>query len=142
MPDQNFKNHTQFVPVFHYVTLPLLLLVIVGAVVNLVNSSQQNLNTSILIFLLSIVTLLVSFFARIFALKAQDRAIKAEENFRHFIATGKPLDKAMTTAQIVALRFAGNEEFVALAQKAVTENMSLKEIKMAIQNWRGDYNRV
>ena len=142
MPDQNFKNHTQFVPVFHYVTLPLLLLVIVGAVVNLVNSSQQNLNTSILIFLLSIVTLLVSFFARIFALKAQDRAIKAEENFRHFIATGKPLDKAMTTAQIVALRFAGNEEFVALAQKAVTENMSSKEIKMAIQNWRGDYNRV
>ena len=142
MPAQNLKNHARFVPLFHFVTLPLLLLVIVGSVVNLINFSHENLLTALLILLLSIVTLLVSFFARAFALKAQDRAIRAEENLRYFIATGKPMDQAITTAQIVALRFAGNEEFVALTNRAVTEKMNSKEIKMAIQNWKGDYNRV
>ncbi len=142
MPAQNLKNHARFVPLFHFVTLPLLLLVIVGSVVNLINFSHENLLTALLILLLSIVTLLVSFFARAFALKAQDRAIRAEENLRYFIATGKPMDQAITTAQIVALRFAGNEEFVGLTNRAVTEKMNSKEIKMAIQNWKGDYNRV
>ena len=142
MTAQNLKNHARFVPLFHFVTLPLLLLVIVGSVVNLINFSHENLLTALLILLLSIVTLLVSFFARAFALKAQDRAIRAEENLRYFIATGKPMDQAITTAQIVALRFAGNEEFVALTNRAVTEKMNSKEIKMAIQNWKGDYNRV
>lgn len=142
MSDQNFKNHSQFVPVFHFVTLPLLLVTIIGSVINLVHATTENLFTAILLLLLSIVLLLVSFFARTFALKAQDRAIRAEENFRYFIASGKPLDKSLRVSQIVALRFAGEEEFVALVNKAVAENMTSKQIKMAIQTWKGDYNRV
>jgi hypothetical protein len=43
---------------------------------------------------------------------------------------------------IIALRFSGDEEFVALANKAAEENLSSKEIKAAIKNWRVDYNRV
>jgi hypothetical protein len=81
-------------------------------------------------------------YARGFALKAQDRAIRAEENFRHFILSGKPFDKNLRMGQIIALRFASDEEFLALAQRAVAENLSAKDIKMAIKNWRGDYNRV
>jgi hypothetical protein len=75
-------------------------------------------------------------------LKAQDRAIRAEENFRHFILSGKPFDSSITTGQIIALRFAGDDEFLQLAQKAANENLSPKEIKMLVKNWRADYHRV
>ena len=91
---------------------------------------------------LCIGVVLIGYFARAFALKAQDRAIRAEENLRHFSITGKLLDKRLTINQIIALRFASDEEFVLLAQKAADENISAKEIKMSIKNWRGDYYRV
>ena len=56
--------------------------------------------------------------------------------------TGKLLDNRLSISQIIALRFASDEEFVALAQKAVSENLSNKQIKQEIKNWRGDYYRV
>ena len=142
MQTQNFKNHSQIVPGFHYGTLLLLVLVLIGSIVNLVNSAHENLYSASLLVALSIATILLAFFARGFALKAQDRAIRAEQNFRCFLVTGKPLDPSLTMGQIIALRFAGDDEFIALAAKAVSEKMSSKEIKMAIQNWKGDYNRV
>jgi hypothetical protein len=44
--------------------------------------------------------------------------------------------------QIVALRFASDDEFVALAEKAATEGLSGKQIKQLIQQWRPDYRRI
>jgi hypothetical protein len=61
---------------------------------------------------------------------------------RHFVLTGKPLDSRLRLSQIIALRFASDLEFPALAQKAAEEGLSSKEIKQSIQNWRADYNRV
>ena len=75
-------------------------------------------------------------------MKAQDRAIKAEENMRHFMLTGKLLDSRITVRQIVGLRFASDEEIVALAKRAVEENLSEDAIKRAVKNWKGDYYRV
>jgi hypothetical protein len=44
--------------------------------------------------------------------------------------------------QIIALRFAGDDEYVELVKRAADENMQAKEIKMAIKNWKADHNRV
>ena len=90
----------------------------------------------------SVLLLAIAFAARAFALKAQDRAIRAEENLRYFAITGKLLDSKLRLGQIIALRFAPNNEFVDLAHTAVEKNLSPKEIKQAIKNWKGDYNRV
>ena len=92
--------------------------------------------------LLIFAVLMLYWFVRVFALRAQDRAIRAEENFRHYLATGKPLDSRLRIGQIIALRFASDEEFIALAQRAVAEDLSSKQIKQAIQNWKADYYRV
>lgn len=142
MQNQNLKNHSRFVPLYHYVTFALLLLVLIGSIVNLCNSAKENLYSASLLVVLTFATILVTFFARSFALKAQDRAIRVEENFRHYIATGQQLDNRLTMSQIIALRFASDNEFVALVKKAANESMSAKDIKTSIQNWKGDYNRV
>jgi hypothetical protein len=56
--------------------------------------------------------------------------------------TGKPLDPRLGVKQIVALRFASDEEFVALAKKAADEQMAPVDIKKAVKNWRADHYRV
>ena len=44
--------------------------------------------------------------------------------------------------QVIALRFAADEEFATLAKKAAEENLSSKAIKQAIVSWKADYHRV
>jgi L-cystine uptake protein TcyP (sodium:dicarboxylate symporter family) len=144
VPDQNYSNHRQYVPIFHYVLLPVLFLTIIGSIVNLVESwgDPTRLYSASLIVVLSVCGLFTAFFARVFSLKAQDRAIRAEENLRHFAMTGKLLDARLTVRQVVALRFASDGEFVALAQRAAAENLTPDAIKRAIKTWRPDTYRV
>ena len=144
MSTQNFENHTQLVTGYHKVTLPLLLLTLIGSVVNLVLSwgDHQRIYSASLIVVLTVCLILTAFFARIFALKAQDRAIRAEENLRHFAMTGKLLDSRLSVRQIVGLRFACDDEFVALARKAADENMTPEAIKRAVKKWRADEYRA
>jgi hypothetical protein len=56
--------------------------------------------------------------------------------------TGKALPTELTISQIIALRFASDAEYLALLDRAIKENLSNKEIKLAIQNWKADYYRV
>lgn len=142
MAEQNFKNHTRLVPGFHGVTFLLIVTGLIGSVVNLIHADAATHYSAALLVVVFLAVLGVAWYARVFALKAQDRAIRAEENFRHFILTGKPLDKQLRLSQIIALRFASDEELPALAKRAVEEKLSQKDIKLAIQNWRADYHRV
>jgi len=144
MSEQNYKNHGRMVPVFHYLGYLILLAIVAGSIINLnyTCGTGECLYTPILICLIALLLIVLMWYTRFFALRAQDRAIRAEENFRHYLATGKPHDSRLRMSQIIALRFAGDDEFVALSKRAVEENMSAKEIKMAIQNWKADYNRV
>jgi hypothetical protein len=143
MKTQNFDNHVRRVPVYLGLLL-LLLATLGGSVVNLVKSwcDHTRVYSASLILALTIAVILASFFARIFALKAQDRAIRAEENLRHFVLTGKLLDPRLSMRQIIGLRFAPDEEFVALALRAAQENLAEVDIKKAIKNWKADTYRV
>ena len=91
---------------------------------------------------MSFILLIVAAYTRSFPLRARDRAIRAEENLRYYVMTGKLLPQALTVPQIVALRFASDEEFPALVDRAVKEQLRSKEIKSAIKNWRADHYRV
>lgn len=142
MKNQNYSNHRRFVPGFHYFTLLGTLVLFIGTIVNLVKSTPDNLYNASLLVLGSLLLLFAAFYARLFALKAQDRAICAEENFRHYLLTKKALPEKLNIRQIIGLRFASDEEFPALAEKAVNENMNENEIKKSIKNWKGDYYRV
>jgi hypothetical protein len=141
---QSYSNHAQVVPMFHYVTLGILQLTLIGACVNLYQSwgDHARFYSASLLVTLTFGTILTALYARSFALRAQDRAIRAEEQLRHYAMTGKLLDPRLTIRQIIGLRFASNEEFVALAQRAADQNLSAKEIKQAVKNWRADLHRV
>ena len=144
MATQNYANHRQFVPMFHFVLFGVLLLTLIGAGVNLYESwgDHSRLYSASLIFVLTFCMIMLALFARIFALKAQDRAIRAEENLRHFVLTGKLLNPKLTVPQIIALRFASDSEFVAMAESAAKENSPADTIKRTIKNWRPDTYRV
>lgn len=143
MPEQNFENHAQRVPGFLALGL-VLALAIVGSLVNLYNSigDHQRLYSASLLVVVTLAVFATAFYARTFALKAQDRGIRAEENLRHFVLTGKLLDPRLTLQQIIALRFASDGEFPALAAQAAGNQLDPKSIKMQIKSWRADTHRV
>jgi hypothetical protein len=144
MQEQNYANHRRYVPLYHFVLAFLIVVSFIGSAVNLIKSwgVPYAFYSASLIFVMMLSLLLLFFFARGFALRAQDRAIRAEENLRHFVMTGKLLDGRLNIRQIIGLRFASNDEFVALAKRAAEENMSEDAIKKAVKQWRADFDRA
>jgi hypothetical protein len=92
--------------------------------------------------MIHIVLSFMYYYVRQFAIGVQNRAIRAEENFRHFILTGKPLDSRLHMGQVIALRFAPDDEFIPLCKEAAERQLTPDEIKKQISRWKGDYHRI
>ena len=142
MKNQDINNHARIVFGYHRLGYVALLLAIAGSVYNLFQSPSEGRLAAGLICLNTFILLIVAAYARLFPLKAQDRAIRAEENLRYYVLTGKLLPNELRIAQIIALRFAPDEEFTALVDRAIKENLKAREIKQAIVNWKADHHRV
>ncbi|WP_284641283.1 DUF6526 family protein [Paenibacillus silviterrae] len=143
-PNQNYANHRQIVPVVHYFLMPLGLIVAIASLVYALGSlrSGDRLLEPLVIVGLSVMVMLLIPLSRSFGVKVQDRLIRTEENLRYFRLTGQWLDSRITLKQLIALRFASDQEFPALCDKAVKEQLSPGDIKKLIKSWRGDYYRV
>ncbi|WHY88822.1 DUF6526 family protein [Neobacillus novalis] len=144
MQNQDYKSHVRVHPVYHYVLQILLLGTLITTIVFLIRSIKQeeNILLSIILFLMMIIIVIIAVLLRFYPLKAQDRAIRAEENLRYYVLTGELLDPKLSFAQLAALRFASDKEFPELSKRAAAENLKPDEIKKAIHNWRADYNRI
>jgi Family of unknown function (DUF6526) len=138
--NQNYQNHRRFHPLFHYILSLLLLLTLIGAIWLII---RNGISLSAILFLAIVIILAIMFLlVRLYPLKAQDRAIRAEENLRHYVLTGKLLDERLTIGQIISLRFASDAELPELSEKSASQNLSPDEIKKQITNWKADYYRV
>ncbi len=144
MEEQSYAKHAKFVPMFHFVLFGIIALSLIGSFVNLWQSfgDHERLYSASLIAAMWVALLLLFVFTRNFAMGVQDRAIRAEENLRHFALTGKRLDPRLSIKQIVGLRFASDAEFADLARKAAEEGLPPGEIKKSVKNWRADHDRV
>ena len=144
MTEQNFANHAKTVPAFHLFVLPVLFLN-VGWSVYRWKLSLWSFDGAIAV-LTSVALLLGIMFARMFALSVQDRVIRLEERQR--MAKLLPQDlqpriEEFTPAQLVALRFAGDDELPALARKVLNDKLTdVKSIKQMVQHWRPDNLRA
>jgi len=144
MEDQNYTNHRRYVPAYHYVLSSLLLIGLITSVINVLRHKPYHggFLSSILIVLVFVCAFLIMTLFRTFSLKAQDRAVRAEEGLRYFILTRKPIDNRINIRQIAALRFAADDELIPLVERTIAENLSPDDIKKAIKNWKSDHHRV
>lgn len=144
MKEQSYENHTRYHPLQHFIWLPLSAITVVSALIYAFLSIKNGSFTLSVFLILALVAM--SFIAgalvRINSLVLQNRIIRTEEQFRYYVLTNEPVDPRLSTEQLIALRFASDEEFPALAKKAAETSMRPGEIKKAIQTWRPDHHRV
>lgn len=144
MTEQNFSNHAKFEPTFHAFVVPVLALNLVWAILQIFRAGftwgrlVQALTALALVFL--------AFHARLFALRVQDRIIRMEERqrFGRLLPDDlKPRIGEFAPSQLIALRFAGDDELPGLARKVLDDKVTdRKAIKQMVQHWRADYLRA
>jgi hypothetical protein len=140
MSNQSAAKHSRLVPGFHFLTFFIILAAIIIAIILM---NHRGISHETIFYLLTAVGMCLLFtYLRVFSVRNQDRIIRAEENFRSYRLTGKELDPRLHKSQVIALRFADDEEFSGLCQRAAHENLTAAQIKTAIQKWRADHHRV
>lgn len=152
MKTQNFTNHTRNDRWWTFVALVLLMITLFAGYVFIPDAIQWIQNpwfhrTNVFGYLIPVLVIMAIWIIvlklRMYAKTLQDRIIRQEVNFRYYVATGKTLPESITVSQIVALRFAGDNEFVELVEQVMKNQLlTNKEIKKMIKNRKWDYHRV
>ena len=145
MPEQqqSFQNHARMVPAYHYFIFGALTINLVLSMMDLFGAPSLR---SVAGVLTAAALIVLAFYARVFALKAQDRVIRLEMRLRMkelLPADLQPRISEFTPRQLVAMRFAGDAELPDLAAKVLAGNVQdTKTIKSMIKDWQGDFLRV
>jgi hypothetical protein len=140
---QTFENHTRMLPAYHYVAFPLFTLNFFFTLFKAVTDFSW---ANLMAFGLAVALMLLFFVARMMPVTVQDRVIRLEETLRMralLPADLQPRIGEFTVKQLVALRFAGDDELPALARKVLDEKIADQTaIKKMVQHWRADYLRA
>jgi Family of unknown function (DUF6526) len=140
---QTYENHTRFVPAYHMVLSGILMINLGWSVYQAFHAPSVGAVVSLL---LAVGLLMLAFFARIFALTVQDRVIRLEMRLRMGQVLPPDLRGRIlefSRGQLVALRFASDEELPELARKVLAEKIEEgKAIKKMIKHWNPDYLRA
>ena len=140
---QTYANHARLHPLFHFYLIPGALVLLILTVVNVVRHYDR-LDSWVLV-LIGILFPVAVLLIRTNALRAQDRLIRLEERLRLQALLSAELSSRvdeLTESQLIALRFASDDELPALVAKVLAEKMQSKDIKKAIVTWRADTFRV
>lgn len=140
---QNYQNHIRWFPLFHFVAMPITLFSFLNELRHLwMNPGRSTAFGAVVAF-----GILASVFAaRLMALKVQDRVIRLEMHLRMPALLPADLQARMhelTPAQLVSLRFAGDQELADLVRQVLDGKLTKpSDIKRAIKHWKGDYLRA
>ena len=145
MKPQSYSNHRKFYYPHHFIFYPVCLILCIICIERYTETIF--LKQMYMLFATTFMLLIwLSFMMRQhYSLKTQDRIIRLELRLRYFQITGErlePLEDKLKFGQLAALRFASDEEFLILLDRAGKENLSASEIKKSIKNWQPDYMRV
>jgi len=139
---QSFKNHTRWDPPYHIV---LGLVLVANLIISIVHVVQHPHFYAAWLVVLSVAVFIFYLQLRGYPLKVQDRVIRLEERLR--LQALAPAEwhaqiNRLSEDQLIGLRFAADDEVVALAKVALEQNLNRKQIKERIKSWRADNWRV
>jgi hypothetical protein len=139
---QTYANHGRLDPWFHFFLAPIALIVLIASIVHLVRHPHP---WGAVHVVLAFALFMLVFKVRSYPLKVQDRVIRLEERLRMATLLPEPVRSRINeldVRQLIALRFASDAEIPGLVERTLNENLTQKQIKQAIQNWRADNFRV
>lgn len=141
MSEQSFQNHTHR-PTHTAITGLFALLALIF-IVQTMFFGRDLRDWAIVMTILAV--FMLAAISRIYTVRLQDRIIMLEVKVRaaELLAAGQDAQLAkLSSKQIAGLRFASDEEFGALLDRAVRESLTPKDIKAAVKNWRPDNYRT
>lgn len=145
MHTQNYSNHSRYYVPHHFIFYPVVLTCAGVSLYQMICKPEQTLIWLAIMGLFLLIAALSFMMRQHYALNNQNRIVRLEMYYRYFASTHKRLDtleKPLTFVQLAALRFASDEEFVGLVERAINEKLSADEIKKSILHWKADYMRV
>lgn len=140
---QVYANHTRWHAPYHFFLVPVLLINVIWTIIRFVMEPGWDKGWAIIV---ALALMVMGALVRTYPLKAQDRIIRLEEQLRFQRVLPAELARqagALPFRQLVALRFAPDDELASLVRKVLDGSLSKSvEIKQAIRSWRGDLLRV
>jgi hypothetical protein len=143
MPSQDFSSHRRWYPLYHFVTLPLLManLVFAWRHARMASTTYDWWQVA-----LALTLIVFSVAARGMALRVQDRVIRLEMRLRLREVLPAALAARiaeLTPRQMVGLRFAGDAELPKLVERCLAGELTgSDQIKKEIRDWQADWLRA
>ncbi len=139
---QNLKNHGRFDPPYHFF---LTFVSVASIIISIIYAVHHPSFNSIWLVVVAVAAFIALFKMRSYPLKVQDRVIRLEERMR--LQALAPTEwhsqiYRLNEDQLIGLRFAADDEVVELAKQALEHNLTRKQIKERIKDWRPDNWRV
>jgi hypothetical protein len=149
MAEQTYATHRKFVPLYHFITSSLLTLNFIWSLYRLFRGYPDvsvPFFDRLLAVLVAVALLALFYYVRVFPLRAQDRIIRLEEILRMerlLPADLQPRIGELSTSQLIALRFASDEELAELTRTVLDRKIARREeIKRMVRTWRADHRRM
>jgi hypothetical protein len=140
---QVLGTHRRWLPAWHFFAVPVLLINVFVVALNFGRDPRFATGWNVLVAIALFLGILLS---RTMPLRAQDRIIRLEERVR--LERVLPADLRgrmgdLTADQLIALRFAPDDEVSELTRRALGGELKTRaDIKRAIRTWRPDHMRM
>ena len=143
MPEtQSAANHAKYDPITHFVLMPIFVINLGVSIYWAVHDPEHRLGLDLWLVVLSFALILVNVKMRLYSLRVQDRVIRLEERLRVSALASPAEALRLSTGQLIALRFASDEELPMLVAHTLGEGLTSRQIKERITNWRPDLSRI
>ena len=139
---QNAANHAKYDPMTHFVLMPIFTINFGLAIYWAVHDPEHRLGLDLWLIVLAFALILVNMKMRLYSLGVQDRLIRLEERLRVSALASPAEASRLSKAQLIALRFASDEELPMLVAHTLGEGLTSRQIKERITDWRPDLVRV
>ncbi len=143
-PEQNYGNHKRYLPLYHFIVVPLFVLHFIATLVYAFRHPGAKWNWWQVV--VAVALLLFVWAARLMALTVQNRVIRLEERLR--LERVLPDDlrnraSELRTSQLIAMRFCSDEELSEMCRAVLNgECRDADEIKRRVKSWRPDWLRA